>query len=92
MSFNPSDIYEFVGFLVGLAGLWAFFATRLTNQEQRITRLEMLVEKNREEIERHQIRLDSHDVDNKIMLALVEKVDGLKEDIQELKDEFKRNK
>ena len=92
MSFNPSDIYEFVGFLVGLAGLWAFFATRLTNQEQRITRLEMLVEKNREQLDRHNIRLDNHDVDNKIMLALVEKVDALKEDIKEIKDEIKRNK
>ena len=90
MSFNPSDIYEFVGFLVGLAGLWAFFATRLTNQEQRITRLEMLVEKNREQLDRHNIRLDSHDLDNKIMLALVEKVDALKEDIKEIKDEIKK--
>lgn len=90
MSFNPSDIYEFVGFLVGLAGLWAFFATRLTNQEQRITRLEMLVEKNREQLDRHDIRLDNHDLDNKIMLALVEKVDALKEDIKEIKDEIKK--
>lgn len=90
MSFNPSDIYEFVGFLVGLAGLWAFFATRLTNQEQRITRLEMLVEKNREQIARDQVRLDNHDMDNKIMLALVEKVDALKEDIKEIKDEIKK--
>ena len=90
MSFNPSDIYEFVGFLVGLAGLWAFFATRLTNQEQRITRLEMLVEKNREQLDRHNIRLDNHDLDNKIMLALVEKVDALKEDIREIKDEIKK--
>nr|DAM81260.1 MAG TPA: Protein of unknown function (DUF2681) [Caudoviricetes sp.] len=90
MSFNPSDIYEFVGFLVGLAGLWAFFATRLTNQEQRITRLEMLVEKNREQLDRHNIRLDNHDLDNKIMLALVEKVDALKEDIKEIKDEIKK--
>lgn len=90
MSFNPSDIYEFVGFLVGLAGLWAFFATRLTNQEQRITRLEMLVEKNREQLDRHNIRLDNHDLDNKIMLALVEKVDTLKEDIKEIKDEIKK--
>ena len=89
MSFNPSDIYEFVGFLVGLAGLWAFFATRLTNQEQRITRLEMLVDKNRELIERNQTRLDNLDMDNKIMLALVEKVDGLKEDIKEIKDKIK---
>lgn len=90
MSFNPSDIYEFVGFLVGLAGLWAFFATRLTNQEQRITRLEMFVEKNREQLDRHNIRLDNHDLDNKIMLALVEKVDALKEDIKEIKDEIKK--
>ena len=90
MSFNPSDIYEFVGFLVGLAGLWAFFATRLTNQEQRITRLEMLVEKNLEQLDRHNIRLDNHDLDNKIMLALVEKVDALKEDIKEIKDEIKK--
>lgn len=90
MSFNPSDIYEFVGFLVGLAGLWTFFATRLTNQEQRITRLEMLVEKNREQLDRHNIRLDNHDLDNKIMLALVEKVDALKEDIKEIKDEIKK--
>lgn len=90
MSFNPSDIYEFVGFLVGLAGLWAFFATRLTNQEQRITRLEMLVEKNREQLDRHNVRLDNHDLDNKIMLALVEKVDALKEDIKEIKDEIKK--
>ena len=90
MSFNPSDIYEFVGFLVGLAGLWAFFATRLTNQEQRITRLEMLVEKNREQLDRHNIRLDNHDLDNKIMLALVEKVDALKEDIKEIKEEIKK--
>lgn len=90
MSFSPSDIYEFVGFLVGLAGLWAFFATRLTNQEQRITRLEMLVEKNREQLDRHNIRLDNHDLDNKIMLALVEKVDALKEDIKEIKDEIKK--
>ena len=52
----------------------------------------MLVEKNREEIDRHQVRLDSHDVDNKIMLALVEKVDGLKEDIKEIKEEIKRDK
>lgn len=89
MSFNPSDIYEFVGFLVGLAGLWAFFATRLTNQEQRVTRLEMLVDKNRELIERNQTRLDNLDMDNKIMLALVEKVDGLKEDIKEIKDKIK---
>lgn len=90
MSFNPSDIYEFVGFLVGLAGLWAFFATRLTNQEQRITRLEMLVEKNREQLDRHNIRLDNHDMDNKIMLALVEKVDALKEDIKEIKETIKK--
>lgn len=89
MSFSPSDIYEFIGFLVGLAGLWAFFATRMTAQEQRLTRIEMLVEQNREELDRHHKRLDNHDTDNKIMLALVEKVDGLKEDISEIKARLK---
>jgi hypothetical protein len=90
MSFNPTDIYQFIGFLVGLAGLWTFFATRLAAQEQRLTRLDMLVEKNIIELERHQKRLDNHDKDNKIMLALVEKVDALKEDIKEIKDEIKK--
>ena len=50
----------------------------------------MLVEKNREQLDRHNIRLDNHDLDNKIMLALVEKVDALKEDIKEIKDEIKK--
>lgn len=90
MSFNPTDIYQFIGFLVGLAGLWTFFATRLSTQEQRLTRLDMLVEKNIEQLERHQKRLDNHDMDNKIMLALVEKVDALKEDIKEIKETIKK--
>ena len=90
MSFNPTDIYQFIGFLVGLAGLWTFFATRLATQEQRLTRLDMLVEKNIEQLGRHQKRLDDHDMDNKIMLALVEKVDALKEDIKEIKETIKK--
>lgn len=88
MMFAPGDIYEFVAFLVGLAGLWALFASKMTAQEQRQTRIEMLVEKLEEQLMVHQRRLDNHDTDNKIMLQLVEQVKGLKEDIAEIKQKL----
>lgn len=94
---KPEDIYAFLGFIVSLAGLWIAFQSKMTTQEKRIieqenriTTIELRTDRNREQIELHQRRLDNHDVDNKIMLALVEKVDALKEDIAEIKQDLKK--
>lgn len=50
----------------------------------------MVGKKNEEQLMRHQTRLDNHDIDNKIMLRLDEKVDALKEDIQEIKQKINK--
>lgn len=86
---RPEEIYIFVGFLSTVAGMYGVFHNRTTKQENRITRLELRGERNTDILQQHQQRLDNHDVENKVMLALVEKVDGLKEDIAEIKQKLK---
>ena len=89
MHLDIYDAFKIVGFIISLIGFWNVMSSKITTQEQRLTKLEMLEKKNEEQLSRHQKRLDNHDVDNKIMLRLVEKVDALKEDIQEIKQRLK---
>ena len=89
MNLDIYDVVKIVGFIISLIGFWNIMSNKITIQEQRLTKVEMLGKKNEEELTRHQKRLDNHDVDNKIMLRLVEKVDALKEDIQEIKQRLK---
>ena len=89
MNLDIYDVIKIVGFIISLIGFWNIMSNKITIQEQRLTKVEMLGKKNEEELTRHQKRLDNHDVDNKIMLRLVEKVDALKEDIQEIKQRLK---
>ena len=89
MHLDIYDAFKVVGFIISLIGFWNVMSSKITTQEQRLTKLEMLEKKNEEQLSRHQKRLDNHDVDNKIMLRLVEKVDALKEDIQEIKQRLK---
>lgn len=90
------EIYMFVGFLSTLVGFYGFFQKKTTDQEKksteqenRITKIELAVMQNSKDIYQNRKRIDNHDVDNKVMLALVEKVDGLKEDIAEIKQKIK---
>ena len=89
MHLDIYDVVKIVGFIISLIGFWNMMSSKITEQEQRLTKVEMLGKKNEEQLTRHQKRLDNHDVDNKIMLRLVEKVDALKEDIQEIKQRLK---
>ena len=89
MHLDIYDVVKIVGFIISLIGFWNMMSNKITTQEQRLTKVEMLGQKNEEQLTRHQKRLDNHDVDNKIMLRLVEKVDALKEDIQEIKQRLK---
>lgn len=89
MHLDIYDVVKIVGFIISLIGFWNMMSNKITTQEQRLTKVEMLGKKNEEQLSRHQKRLDNHDVDNKIMLRLVEKVDALKEDIQEIKQRLK---
>ena len=89
MHLDIYDVVKIVGFIISLIGFWNMMSNKITIQEQRLTKVEMLGKKNEEQLTRHQKRLDNHDVDNKIMLRLVEKVDALKEDIQEIKQRLK---
>jgi len=89
MHLDIYDVVKIVGFIISLIGFWNMMSNKITTQEQRLTKVEMLGKKNEEQLTRHQKRLDNHDVDNKIMLRLVEKVDALKEDIQEIKQRLK---
>lgn len=86
---KPEEIYMFIGFICTVVTLYGMFYSRTTKQENRITRLELTVERNVDTLLQHQKRLDSHDAENRVMLALVEKVDGLKEDIAEIKQALK---
>ena len=89
MHLDIYDVVKIVGFIISLIGFWNMMSNKITIQEQRLTKVEMLGKKNEEQLTRHQKRLDNHDVDNKIMLRLVEKGDALKEDIQEIKQRLK---
>lgn len=90
MHLDIYDAFKIVGFIISLIGFWNVMSSKITTQEQRLTKLEILEKKNEEQLMRHQTRLDNHDIDNKIMLRLDEKVDALKEDIKEIKQKINK--
>ena len=90
MHLDIYDVVKIVGFIISLIGFWNMMSSKITAQEQRLTKVEMVGKKNEEQLMRHQTRLDKYYVDNKIMLRLVEKVDALKEDIQEIKQKLNK--
>lgn len=88
-SVNTEELYTLIAFLSTVVGLYAAFHGKVTKQENRLTKLESFVDRNADTLRQHQSRLDNHDNENRVMLALIEKVDALKEDILEIKQKLK---
>ena len=65
---------------------------RVTENEHRMTVLEMEQTYQRETLTTHTKRLDDHDAQNKALIALSEKVDYLIEDVKEIKRYYKEEK
>lgn len=60
---------------------------RASQLERRITTLEVVNREQEKVIESHNRRLDKHEEEQKITLALVERIDNLNANMRELKDD-----
>lgn len=88
--FKPEDIVMIVGFIATLVGLWTGFSGKIAAQEKRLTTLEMYAASNKDKLSEHARRLENHEQEYRVMVALVEKVDNLSKDIQEIKEDLKK--
>lgn len=79
---------EFVRWLFSVIGpllaVYSYIKSQTTKQENRITMLEQECLYFKESMAEARKRLDSHDEQNKVLIALTEQVRGLSEDIKRI--------
>lgn len=75
---------------IAIAGASFYFSSqsRSSRLEHRITKLEVVNHEQEKIIESHNRRLDKHEEEQKITLALVQRMDHLNENIGDLKEDL----
>lgn len=86
---NP--VIEWLLSVIGpVLAVYSFLKTQTTRQENRITMLEQQTDFFKTQLERATKRLDNHDEQNKVLIALTEQVKALSDDIRRIEQKIDR--
>ena len=69
---------------VSLLTLFAFFQSRMTSTEKRLTILEEKNKQNDKELEETKSRLDNHDLQMQVLIQMTEQIKNLSEKIEKI--------
>lgn len=83
-------VYTIIIFGIALAGVFFNFKGRVEKTENRITKIEMALEYLVKNVETNVERLNDHDKQQQVMIALVQQVNVLTDDMSELKADVKQ--
>lgn len=79
------EFLHWLFYVIGpLLATYSYIKSQTTKQENRITMLEQEYVYFKESMAEARKRLDSHDEQNKVLIALIEQVRGLSEDIKRI--------
>lgn len=86
---NP--VIEWLLSVIGpVLAVYSFLKAQTTRQENRITMLEQQTDFFKTQLERATKRLDNHDEQNKVLIALTEQVKALSDDIRRIEQKIDR--
>lgn len=74
---------------VSLFGIYNISKSKAETLEKRLTKLEVLIEMQGKILDSHNIRLNKHEEEQKVMVGLVEQIRSLTNDIGDLRSDFR---
>ena len=81
---RPEIISMILSAAVSVITLFTFFQSRMTSTEKRLTILEEKNKQNNKELEETKGRLDSHDLQMKVLIQMTEQIKNLSEKIEKI--------
>lgn len=78
------------GFVLALGTFWNAVSAKIAAQEKRMTLIETENRYNRQQIDSNISRLNDHEKQQQTMIALVQKVNNITEDLTEVKADLKQ--
>lgn len=78
------------GFVLALGTFWNAMSAKIAAQEKRMTLIESENRYNRQQIDSNISRLNDHEKQQQTMIALVQKVNNITEDLTEVKADLKQ--
>lgn len=82
-------VYTVIVFGISFSGMYFRFKDKIEKTENRMTTIELELKHSREDVKQNQIRLNDHEKQYQAMIALVEKVNTLSNDMAEMKADVK---